>query len=176
MNTTQNERGTQQKLISFTCLKCQSVPFITLATINYIHIKCRCGLRKMISIKDYIEIMKNQASKREKEVNLNKCKIHINKEYQFYCINCDAHMCSNCHKEQNSIHQFHRIVNLQTYLDNNGIKDIKKQIKTAQEYINIYYSTIQEIIMTKFDKNPNIENIYNSNLSLNKEVLSLYYL
>ena len=156
--------------IDFICLQCSSVPLINLSTTKHdsLKIKCKCGFSKILKIFDYLEIMKKKKSI-PNEINQNKCIIHIDQEYKYFCFDCTTHLCSNCQKNINE-HQFHRMVNLQKYLEDCNIPKIQANIINANEYLNTYYNEIKKYIYLNF-QDISIKKLFDSNLIENKAIL-----
>lgn len=86
----------------FTCLKCKSIPKITLSSLSALSINCECGYSQIIDINDYIAQIKAMNTPKEKvfciqcqhwmDKTLEHKEVHVivNSEVKTK-INCDKH-------------------------------------------------------------------------------------
>ena len=83
------------------CLECQQIPSVSYNNFSEILIHCFCGFEKKLLISDYLEQIKK---KRKIEIN-NKCWFHPNNCFEFYCIDCEIHLCNLCYEIHNNQHK-----------------------------------------------------------------------
>ena len=138
--------------ISYNCTECSSlIEIISLyQDNNFIKFKClnknNCH-EKTLSIKDYLQNMKNHYNK---QLNDDICKVHTNKteKYVCYCFNCKNHLCKECLESR-------------THLKHN--KNSIMEIQPIQEELNIMKEIINDY-KTKVEKLKNENMIFNQNL------------
>ena len=143
------------------CLK----PTIIECNSNYIKIDCSCGYNNKISIDEYTEVL---LFHQNTEI-LTKCPKHIHKEFQFYCTDCELHVCDLCKNQK--VHKSHNIVPLTLDLN---IRAIKKNIDDEEFHFLNYVQKIKDSSI-KMLKNQirKVKKEAQNCLKRNKEILDL---
>ena len=123
------------------CPNCSSA--IEILSINNVNnsIEYNCLKEKKnfsMKIKEYLDKLKEKKENNKDEIK-DKCKIHKNKEYISYCLNCNVNLCKECLKK--GIHINHK-------------KIINIEVKPTEEELHL----IEDIIEKKKKKNRKFKN------------------
>lgn len=148
------------------CFKCYKYPLIEVSFEKQgnVDINCSCGNKEQISIKDYLTKIKENT----KEINTHSfCKEHDNSPYQFYCLSCETHLCPECQKKHNTLHE---IVSLEKV----NYELIKEQLIKAHEHIDKYFVTLKDEYINELKQAiTNLESAYKNANEVNQDILSL---
>lgn len=87
------------------CLKCYQIPLISFSTPDELLINCSCGNKETISIDIYIDTVRKI---KEKIKIINKCLIHGNMSFSYYCLDCQINICKLCRQS----HAKHKKIDL----------------------------------------------------------------
>ena len=120
---------------------------------DVLSIVCNCGYNKEVSLRDYIT-QYTQNKTRFYEYSF-LCAPHM-KQFTYYCMDCDRHLCDECYKTHLSRHKEKTTYKL------SEVPDISK----AEDHLN-YLSSLRN----KFNENNQIQEAYQKCLTSNKDVL-----
>ena len=97
--------------------------------------------KKKMLIKEYINKMKNY---NDSNINNDRCNIH-NLKYEFYCLDCNIHLCKECLKLRNHFNHFkNNIIEAQP---------TKKEIKIFENIIKYYEDKLNKAEIEKINEN-----------------------
>ena len=146
----------QLKEINYNCSECSSLIEIISINENENSIEFQClnknntHIRKM-SINEYITKMKNY---RNEDVNGEICKIHKEK-YEYYCSECNIHLCKNCLKSRNHINHIKNIII--------EVQPNKKELDIFENIIKNYEDKIENLSKDKISKIKVLNNKFKNN-------------
>lgn len=148
------------------CFKCYKYPLIELSfeKPGNVDINCSCGNKELIPIKDYLIKIKENTN----EINIiSVCKEHDNFPYQFFCLSCVTHLCPECQKKHNKLHEIISLEKLNYEL-------IKDQLTKAHEHVEQYFVTLKDEYINELKQAiDNIEKAYKKADETNREILSM---
>ena len=133
------------KEMYYNCTECSSP--IELININekrnIIEFKCtKDNHIKKIPIKEYLKKMKKF---NDKKVNDELCiEDNHNKKYEFFCLDCNKHLCKECLKTRNHISHNKKIII--------EIQPSQKELDIINNIIKSYEDKIENLEKEKFDK------------------------
>ena len=137
--------------IYYNCSECLSpIEIITInEKTNIIEFQCiNSKHRKKISIKEYIIEMKKFNNK---NLNGEVCIVdNHNKKYEFFCLDCNKHLCKECLKTRNHINHNKKIII--------EIQPCKKEINIIEGIIKFYEDKINNLKKVKFNTVKEIKN------------------
>ena len=153
--------------ICYNCTECSSLIEILSLNEDNNTIEFRClGTnnnhdKKIISIKDYLEKMKNHI---DINISRDKCEIHKNNNiYISYCFDCKHHLCKECLKNRTHIkHSKNNIIEIQP---------IKEELDIIEEIIKNYKNKIDNLKKEKKMKMEKLENNLNKCIKEEKKLL-----
>ena len=160
--------------ISYYCSECQSVIEIVKLDEEIIEFKCNNNHNIKISIKEYLDKIKESNNKMplNEDVYLNNsiCDKHKEK-YLSYCFECNMHLCEKCLITGD--HSYHYKINIIEIKPNdeillriqNLIKNNKKKIKNLNKNKKVVESKINDILKENINK---IKDMKNKNKKKNK--------
>ena len=151
------------------CPNCSSA--IEILSINNVNnsIEYNCLKEKKnfsMKIKEYLDKLKEKKENNKDEIK-DKCKIHKNKEYISYCLNCNVNLCKECLKK--GIHINHKkIINIE-------VKPTEEELHLIEDIIEYYQKKIEnlriEIYNNKIEGKELLnEDKKNENKKLEKEI------
>ena len=137
--------------IYYNCTECSSpieILYINEKT-NIIEFKCtNNNHRKKLSIKEYIN--KNKKFYK-KNINDDICiEDNHNKKYEFFCLDCNKHLCKECIKTRNHISHNKKIII--------EIQPNQKELNIIENIIKSYEDKIGNLEKEKFDKIKEMKN------------------
>ena len=127
----------------YNCTECQSPIEILYINEKQNIIEFRCinnNHRKELSIKEYLDKIKNFNNK---NINDDIC-INHNKKYDYYCLDCNKHLCKECLKSRNQISHNKKII-----LE---IQPNNKEINIIENVIKLYENKINNLEKEKYNK------------------------
>ena len=139
------------KEMYYNCTECSSP--IELININekrnIIEFKCtKDNHIKKIPIKEYLKKMKKF---NDKKVNDELCiEDNHNKKYEFFCLDCNKHLCKECLKTRNHISHNKKIII--------EIQPSQKELDIINNIIKSYEDKIENLEKEKFDKIKELKN------------------
>ena len=155
------------------CNQCKD-PYYIIFTDNLdLSFDCGCSLLKNMTIEEYkneyIKFDKENLYKKSKENSLNKrknkyllhCKMHPEeKEFEYYCTDCNHDLCKECLKEDSTLYSNTCRIN-KTHENHALIKlnDINQKIETIKETIEMYKDLGNNKIYNK-EKTKKIKDIF----------------
>ena len=133
------------KEMYYNCTECSSpieILYINEKT-NIIEFKCSINKHiKKLSIKEYMEKMKNFNNK---NINDEVCIVdNHNKKYEFYCLDCNKHLCKECIKTRDHINHSKKIII--------EIQPNEKELKIMENVIKYCEDKINNLVKDKFNK------------------------
>ena len=128
----------KKEFLPLICLECHRIPLISKGKSKNITIQCSCGIKNVIPLKKYFELI--ESIKENVQIN-NSCVKHEKKEFSNYCATCNANICESCLAE----HQKHKIIPLSIPLN---LQTINKKATAITETIN---QTLNKIITHKIE-------------------------
>ena len=110
---------------------------------NIIEFKCSINKHiKKLSIKEYMKKMKKFNNK---NINDEVCIVdNHNKKYEFYCLDCNKHLCKECIKTRAHINHSKKIII--------EIQPNEKELKIMENVIKHYEDKINNLVKDKFNK------------------------
>ena len=116
---------------------------------NVIEYKCtKDNQIKKIPIKEYLEKMKKLNNKK---INDELCtEDNHNKKYEFFCLDCNKHLCKECLKTRNHISHNKKIII--------EIQPSQKELNIIDDVIKSYEDKIINLEKEKFDKTNQLKN------------------
>ena len=131
------------KEMYYNCTECSSQ--IELININEKQIEFKCTKNnhiKKVLIKEYLEKMKKFNNKK---INDDLCtEDNHNKKYEFFCLDCNKHLCKECLKTRNHIsHNKNIIIEMQPS---------QKELDIIDNIIKSYEDKIDNLEKEKYDK------------------------
>ena len=129
METIDSSKYLQTNEIFYNCTECSSSIEILSIDNDECSIEFKClnennSHNKKTLIKEYINKMKDYNNI---DINNDKCKIHDN-QYEYYCLECNIHLCKECIKLKKHI---------------NHIKIILLEIQPSEKILNIFENMIK---------------------------------
>ena len=160
METMESSEQLELNEINYNCTECSSPIEILSINDNNIEFKCINNNHNIkISIKEYINKMKEYNNN---EINNDKCKIHNNELYIFYCIDCNKHLCKECIKLRE--HYNHN----KNYIPE--IKPNKNELNHIENIIKYYDNQINKLNKEKLNKTKEITKKYKEYKNKIKEI------
>ena len=110
---------------------------------NIIEFKCSINKHiKKLSIKEYMKKMKKFNNK---NINDEVCIVdNHNKKYEFYCLDCNKHLCKECIKTRDHINHSKKIII--------EIQPNEKELKIMENVIKYCEDKINNLVKDKFNK------------------------
>ena len=139
------------KEMYYNCTECSSpieILYINEKT-NIIEFKCSINKHiKKLSIKEYMKKMKKFNNK---NINDEVCIVdNHNKKYEFYCLDCNKHLCKECIKTRDHINHSKKIII--------EIQPSEKELKIVENVIKYYEDKIDNLVEDKFKKKKEMNN------------------
>ena len=134
------------KEMHYNCIECSSpieILYINEKT-NTIEFRCtnNDNHKKKVSIKEYINQMKKFSNKK---INDDICmKDNHNSKYEFFCLDCNKHLCKECIRTRDHISHNKRIII--------EIQPSKKELNIIENFIKSYEDKITNLEREKCDK------------------------
>ena len=118
--------------LGYNCTECSSVIEILNMKEDELEFKCEKNdnHNNKLKINEYLEKMKKYIDNR----NLyGKCEIHIQNEYEYYCLDCKLNLCKDCNKK----HKKHtKKILMDLEFEDEELTIINNKIKNYQNKIN----------------------------------------
>ena len=137
--------------IYYNCTECSSPIEILYINekVNIIEFKCTINNHiKKLSIKDYIKEMKKFNNK---NINEDTCfEDNHNKKYEFFCLDCNKHLCKECLKTRNHIDHNKKIII--------EILPSERELNIIDNIIKYYEDKIGNLEKDKFNKIKEMKN------------------
>ena len=138
----------------YNCPECQSLIEILSIDDDLDKIEYRCFNKdnfhtNKMEIKEYLQKIKSYDSSESIKI---RCNEHNQNSYEYFCLNCNQHLCRDCLKSRN--HIFHPKINImkEIALNNKEIKVIEKYIGYDKN-INIDINNLNKTNNSNVDKN-----------------------
>ena len=150
----------------YICPKCSSLPRIKILSlfVGSIEIHCECGFNEIITINEYLNMIKAK-----EKIITNKCNIK-HKEIVYYCTNCKLNICKKCF-------ELNTHINHNTILIKDTTIDVSNQIamiNKGKEHIDIYIQSLKNNLINEMIKKINsIETAYEKCVQNNYDILML---
>ena len=173
------ETSEQSKLneIYYNCTECPSLIVILSIDERYntIEFQCLNGHKRKIEINEYINKMKEYNNK---DINNDIC-LTYKKKYEYYCRDCNIHLCKDCLLLRNHINHFKNII-IEIQPNKKELNIIENKIKSFEDKIgylekeklkrtNKFKKIINKLNERKDLKLKDIKDKFEKGLKLNKE-------
>ena len=137
----------------YNCPECLSLIEILSIDDNLDKIEYRClnknnFHREKMEIKEYLQKIQSYDSS---EPVITRCNEHNQNSFDYFCLNCNQHLCGVCLESRN--HIFHSKINIMKEIALNN-----KEIKVIEKYIGYNKNTIKDINKLNKTNNTNIVN------------------